>query len=560
MRHFRYCVVNFKAEPDVASTTMAPQKRDFILIVFIYAVLLLPSQVECAREKPNIVIFLADDMGYGDLQSFGNPLSHTPNIDRILQGGLKLTQAYSASSICSPARASLLTGRYPPRTGVWDEVTSVFLQKSIGGLPHSEITIPEMLAPQGYKSALVGKWHLGVGRQKEFLPLEHGFDRFLGFPYSHQNCPCETCFYPDGDCDSEYCKTDNAPCPLVLNNTIIEQPADMITLADRQAKAARSWIIDYSLSDTPFFLLYSFMHPHYPQFAGKRFRNSTIGGAYTDSLAEMDWQVGEVMDQLEKSGIIENTFVLFTSDNGPDVKLEGGFSGIFRCGKTSTFEGGFRVPTIAYWPGHIPTGVSTQLVSHLDIWPTLRRLSGSSPDEFDVTLDGFDISEVLFSNGNTTRSSMLYYDITPDPDIGPFAVRSNRYKAHFYAECTFMCDPDAIDEMCRAEFPITSLQSPLLFDILKDPKERVDLGKLSAYKTVVENLTMLMETESKKIVFAESVLKKTDSSYALCCKEDCEPFPYCCNCESTYSDNLFPVNNYNLRELSIKTHNCKTFT
>ncbi|XP_033106907.1 steryl-sulfatase-like [Anneissia japonica] len=272
-------------------------------------------------DKPNIVILLADDMGFGDLQSYGNPLSSTPHIDALERNGLKFTQFYSAAPMCSPSRAGLLTGRYPGRAGIWtngdnENATGVFTQVMTDGLPHQEVTIAEMLAKQGYMSALIGKWHLGIGRDREFLPLHHGFDEFFGIPVSHMDCPCNKCFFPLDDCDRETCIEYHAPCQLMLGDEIIEQPVNLINLAERQARAARSLIQKYSCTRTPFLLMYSFFHPHVPHFAGKPYRNSTLGGDYTDSLAELDWQVGEVMDELEKSGAIDNTLVIFTSDNG----------------------------------------------------------------------------------------------------------------------------------------------------------------------------------------------------------------------------------------------------
>ncbi|XP_033110811.1 arylsulfatase A-like, partial [Anneissia japonica] len=365
-------------------------------------IVLLSSAFWCDSSKPNIVIFVGDDVGFADVQAFGNPLSYTPNLDALLRDGLKLTQFYSASPICSPSRAGLLTGRYPVRTGVWNnDGNVVFHQKCTEGLPHSEVTIPEMLARQGYKSSLIGKWHLGVGYNREYLPLHHGFDNYFGIPHTHADCPCEKCFFPDDNCTSQDgCNYSQAPCQLMLGDEIIEQPVNLKELAERQARAARSWIREYACTGTPFFLMYAFMHTHLPHFAGKRFRNTTLGGEYTDSLAELDWQVGEVMDELKKSGVINNTLVIVTSDNGAALEdlTKGGFSGVLKCGKGSIFEGGVRAPTVAFWPGHISSGISTEFLSQLDIWPTLRSLSGSSADDFNVILDGFDFSDVLLRN------------------------------------------------------------------------------------------------------------------------------------------------------------------
>ncbi|XP_033106919.1 arylsulfatase A-like [Anneissia japonica] len=494
------------------------------------------------QEKPNIVIFLADDMGYGDLQHFGNPLSRTPNINYLTDNGLKLTQFYSAAPMCSPARAGLLTGRYPVRSGVWNSYPgsgSIFMQVMTDGLPHKEITIPEMLAKQDYKSALIGKWQLGVGRERQFLPTQHGFDFFFGIPNSHMDCPCiSKCFYPHDECNADHCRNDVAPCQLMLNDVIIEQPLNLLDIAARQARAARSFIQEKACTRTPFFLLYSFLHPHIPHFAGKLSRNSTLGGDYTDSLAELDWQVGEVMEELKNNGAIDNTLVIFTSDNGPALPyLElGGFSGAMKCGKHSTFEGGTRVPTIAYWKGRIPSGISTEFLSHLDIWPTLRSLSGSAPDDFDVILDGFDFSNTLFKNEESPRSSMLYYPDYPDPAIGPYAVRNKRYKAHFVTNCGKSCKYLGLsDEYCEMTF----YDPPLLYDLLLDPEERNNRNGLPESKQILLEMTLLLE--SYKVDFAKSILQATDPRSQLCCNPGCESFPSCCQCPSNYTKEMFPL-------------------
>ncbi|XP_033110812.1 arylsulfatase A-like [Anneissia japonica] len=506
-------------------------------------IVLLSSAFWCDCSKPNIVIFVADDMGFADVQAFGNPLSYTPNLDALLRDGLKFTQFYSASPICSPSRAGLLTGRYPVRTGVWnnEDHSAVFHQETTEGLPHTEVTIPEMLARQGYKSSLIGKWHLGVGYNREYLPLHHGFDNYFGIPHTHADCPCEKCFFPDDNCTSQDgCNYSHAPCQLMLGDEIIEQPVDLIKLAERQARAARSWIREYACTRTPFFLMYAFLHTHIPNFAGKRFRNTTLGGEYTDSLAELDWQVGEVMDELKKSGVINNTLVIVTSDNGAALGAvtKGGFSGVLRCGKGSTFEGGVRAPTVAFWQGRISSGISTEFLSQLDIWPTLRSLSGSSPDDFNVILDGFDFSDVLFRNEKSTRSSMLYYHTKPDPRFGPYAVRNERYKAHFIVDCEEACERSTSQSDCTSTFH----DPPLLYDLLLDPEERLDLSKFEEFQQIVQDMTNLRLQESRKVQFAKSVLKATDEDVQLCCDPGCQPFPSCCQCASNYTEEMFPLN------------------
>ncbi|XP_071959909.1 arylsulfatase A-like [Antedon mediterranea] len=380
-------------------------KAAFTYMVFhiSFFLVLLKCSVCRLQNKPNIVIFLADDLGYGDLQATGNPISDTPNIDILYRDGLKLTQFYSSASICSPSRAGLLTGRYPVRSGFWitDEYLPLLTLSSPLGLPLNETTIAELVADQGYKSALIGKWHLGVGRNREFLPKHHGFDHFFGLPVSvyHSGCPPHICFPPDVPCVTTDCTSTEPPLPLFLEDEIIEQPVNLLTLIERQTIAARSWVTEFSESSNPFLLMYWFLQPHVPHFASSRFHNSTLGGDYTDSLAEMDWQIGDIITKLKEIGQFDNTLFLFTSDNGPDKSsgFQGGSSGPFRCGKFSEFEGGTRVPGVVYWPSRIAPGISKELISHLDIFPTIASLIGSSVDN--IQLDGYDISDVLFNMG-----------------------------------------------------------------------------------------------------------------------------------------------------------------
>lgn len=209
-------------------------------------------------------------------------------------------------------RASLLTGRQPPRSGMYP---GVLYPQSSGGLPLDEITIAEILKPLNYKTGIVGKWHLGVGKNNTFMPTNQGFDYYYGIPYTHDMCPCVTCFYPNESCYYN-CNTKVVSCPLFENNKIVQQPTDFVTLADDLVVKAKSFITESVSNQQPFFLYYAFHHTHNPQFAGKNFRNRTIRGSFGDSLAEMDWNIGEIINQLNESGIENNTLVFFTSDNG----------------------------------------------------------------------------------------------------------------------------------------------------------------------------------------------------------------------------------------------------
>jgi arylsulfatase A len=332
--------------------------------------------------KPNIVIILADDLGYGDIGTYGATDIRTPNIDGLAANGLKLTSFYSASPVCSPTRAALITGRYPRRLGI----DHVFFPESFTGIPSDEVTIAEALKGNGYRTAIFGKWHLGHHRQ--FLPLQNGFDEYYGIPYS--NDMMGVAYLRGNDVDS-----------IKVNQRYITQTYTK--------EAVR--FIDQN-KDKPFFLYVTHNMPHVPIYASPKFEGKSKRGLYGDVIEELDWSVGEVVKALKKNGLEENTLVVFTSDNGPWLifDVEGGSAGPLRQGKGTTFEGGQRVPTVAYWPGKIkPGSVYDDLASQLDFYPTIISLTGSQKTQTKKPLDGEDISPVLFGTGKRKGDEFAYY-------------------------------------------------------------------------------------------------------------------------------------------------------
>jgi len=332
--------------------------------------------------KPNIVVILADDLGYGDIGTFGATDVRTPNIDGLAANGIKLTSFYSASPVCSPTRAALITGRYPRRLGI----DHVFFPESFTGIPAEEVTIAEALKGNGYRTAIFGKWHLGHHRQ--YLPLQNGFDEYYGIPYS--NDMMGVAYLRGNDVDS-----------IKVNQNYITQTYTK--------EAVR--FIDQN-KDKPFFLYITHNMPHVPIYASPKFEGKSKRGLYGDVIEELDWSVGEVVKALKKNGLEENTLVVFTSDNGPWLifDVEGGSAGPLRQGKGTTFEGGQRVPTVAYWPGKIKPGtVYDDLATHLDFYPTIISLTGSQKTQTKKPLDGEDISPVLFGTGKRKGDEFAYY-------------------------------------------------------------------------------------------------------------------------------------------------------
>ncbi len=347
--------------------------------------LLFLAALSCTSEKqrpPNIIHIFADDLGYGDLSCFGAKDIHTPNIDRIANEGIKFTEFYSAANVCSPSRAGLLTGRLPQRMGI----NGVFFPESFSGLPTHEITIAEKLKEANYSTGIVGKWHLG--HQYKYLPLQRGFDSYFGIPYSND---MESVVYMDG-------------------NEVVEFEVDQHYTTKTYTEKAVDFIDLHK--DKPFFLYLAHNMPHVPIYASENFEGTSKRGLYGDVIQEIDWSVGKVLDKLENEGLLENTLIVFSSDNGPWLVMEdhGGSAGNLREGKQFSFEGGMRVPTVAMWKGQINAGsVYENLASQMDWFPTILTLAGLEKDN-SVPLDGRDLTDVLLNDGKREDDSYLYFD------------------------------------------------------------------------------------------------------------------------------------------------------
>ncbi|XP_064621984.1 arylsulfatase-like [Lineus longissimus] len=427
-------------------------------------------------KKPNFIIFLADDMGYGDISSHGHPSQEYGAIDKLAAEGMRFTHWYSADVVCTPSRAALLTGRYPLRYGLSGGVR-VLLPHHFSGLPKSEITIAEALKDVGYNTGIVGKWHLGINEATRtdggHLPHNHGFN------YVGSILP----FTLVWDCDTSKVHMEEANrhrCFLYQNTTIIQQPIDLHNLSSRFLHDAKAFLHDNA--DHPFFLYYPLPQTHTPMFNMPQFANKSRRGRYGDQINEMAWTISEIMDTLKTLRLDEDTLVLFLSDHGPhsEVCSEGGDAGMLRGGKLSFFEGGIRVPAIAHWPGKIkPASVSHDVISTMDIFPTILELAGAK--EQDQLLDGQSITDILFEKGHKSHE-ILFYHLERDV----LAVRYNNFKIHFKA--AGLPTEKFIKHFCPGGFPTKSVMlgenhivalpfdSPLVYDVERDPGERYPLN------------------------------------------------------------------------------------
>ena len=436
----------------MTSRSAAPIAATTLLMLALFT----GCAVENATTAPNVVIIFLDDVGYGDLGTYGHPTIRTPNMDRMAAEGVKLTGFYAAAPSCSPSRAGLLTGRYPVRAGIlW-----ALGPEEENGLPADEWTLAEALNERGYHTAAIGKWHLGSW--PGLLPTEHGFDSFFGLLYSN-------------DMIRPWVNTDR-PLELYRDTEAIEHPVDQATLTRRYTEESVRFIEASAAREEPFFLYLAHSMAHVPLYRSPEFEGRSAGGKYGDVIEELDWSVGRVLETLEAAGLSENTFVFLTSDNGPWAEMpdrmfseghiqpwDAGTAGPLRGSKASTWEGGLRVPAIAWWPGRLPAGRSSpELGTVMDLFPTIASLAGSAAAP-DRPFDGRDIMPWL--EGVEPSPNELFFYVNPDVVRG---VRDARWKV--------LVRRPSPEEDLRAE----------LYDLESDPYERFDVA--AEHADVVERL------------------------------------------------------------------------
>lgn len=452
------------------------------LATAVVALLPLRAAAPAPEPPPNIVLILADDLGYGDLGCYGARGYRTPNLDRLAAQGTRFTSFYVAQAVCSASRAALLTGCYPNRIGILGALGP----NSKTGINPAERTLAEVLKTCGYATAIFGKWHLGDA--PEFLPTRHGFDEYFGLPYSNDMWP----FHPDYvnlPSDAARRKQGYPDLPLYEGERVAIRPvtaAHQAQLTTWYTERAADFIARHR--DRPFFLYLPHAMPHVPLFASEKFRGKSRAGLYADVIREIDWSVGEILKALRRHGLEERTLVIFTSDNGPWLLYgnHAGSAGPLREGKATTFEGGVRVPFIARWSGRIPRGrVCGELATTMDLLPTLARLAGAELPR-DRCLDGRDIGPLLRGEpGARTPHEAFYYYWGRELQ----AVRSGPWKLHFPHTYPRPDPPGADGRPGR----YTELRiGPALFNLETDPGETRDVA--AQHPDVVRRLEALAET------------------------------------------------------------------
>ena len=343
--------------------------------------------------KPNIILINCDDLGYGDLGCYGSTANKTPALDRMAVEGLRFTDFYMASPVCSPSRGAMMTGCYPPRIefGLFEGMGVLFPGQGVGLNP-SEITIARLLKDAGYATMHIGKWH--CGDQEPFMPTAHGFDHYFGLPYSN-------------DMGRQATRNNFPPLPLMCDNELVEPQPDQASLTERYLEHSVRFIRDHK--DAPFFLYLAHMYVHVPHYAPERFKKQSYNGEYGACVECVDWCTDVILNELKTLGIQDNTLVIFTSDNGSRGD-RGGSNRPLRGAKASTFEGGMRVPCIMYWPGHIPAGsVVSDMAWSMDFYKTLAELGGATVPG-DRIIDGANIlATVLDPKVRIADRPFFYY-------------------------------------------------------------------------------------------------------------------------------------------------------
>ncbi|MDI9877704.1 sulfatase [Flectobacillus sp. LFS242W] len=447
-------------------------------------------------KTPNIVLIFMDDLGYGDIGANGATNYQTPNIDKMASEGIRFTNFLAAQAVCSASRAALLTGCYPNRIGF----SGALAPTSTIGINANETTLAEVLKEKGYKTAIYGKWHLG--HQKQFLPLQHGFDEYFGLPYSNDMWPVD---YDGSPAPEGHFKKKAYPTlPLIQNNERIE---DITTLEQQGMLTSRytEKAVDFIKrnKNNPFFLYLPHSMPHVPINASPRFRGKSQQGLYGDVIMEIDWSIGEVLKALKANGLDQNTLVIVTSDNGPWLNYgnHAGSSGGYREGKGTSYEGGQRVPCVMRWKGTMPEGlVCNKLSSTIDLLPTIAKFCQAKLPSNKI--DGLDISELLKGNLSAEpRKSFYYYYRKNSLE----AVRKGNWKlvlAHNGRTYEgFQPGNDGYPGQVNENSPVPMA----LYDLRRDPGERYDVQK--TYPKIVEELLQLAEEAREDL--GDDITQKT---------------------------------------------------
>ncbi|XP_026157037.1 steryl-sulfatase [Mastacembelus armatus] len=560
--------------------------------------LLLLLELSCGSlqesSKPNFVLMMVDDLGIGDLGCYGNKTLRTPNIDQLAQEGMKLTHHIAAAPLCTPSRAAFLTGRYPIRSGMaGSSGHDVFIFNAVsGGLPSQEVTFAKIAKQQGYKTALIGKWHLGLNCETSHdhchHPKVHGFDYFFGIPLTnlrdcqpghgtvfqiHKYLPYGSIaivlvtaailhyigiitirrrlvlglltllVIVTGLIVGFIMVVPYFNCVLMRDSRVVEQPFTSENLTQRMTQEAVDFI--ERNSGRPFLLFFSFIQVHTAMFASAAFRGKSRHGIYGDAVQEVDWSVGQIVQTVDRLRLTENTLFYLTSDQGAHLEeisvrgeVHSGWNGIYKAGKATNWEGGIRVPGILRWLGKIPSGGQVdEPTSNMDLFPTVIRLSGASVPE-DREIDGHDLMDLLQRRAERSNHEFLFHycntylnAVRWHPQNSSSVWKAFYFTPNFYPETSTACFHTHLC-FCTSSY-VTYHDPPLLFDLSRDPSETTPLTPDTepAFHSILAAIKEATERHQATVRPVESQLTPGSVMWKPWLQPCCSTFGQFCQCQ-----------------------------
>ncbi|OCT91077.1 steryl-sulfatase isoform X1 [Xenopus laevis] len=576
--------------------------QPWIRTLFIAYVL----RASCAySSRPNFLLIMVDDLGIGDVGCYGNKTIRTPNIDRLAEEGVMFTQHLAASPLCTPSRAAFMTGRYPIRSGMASESRmGVFIfSASSGGLSTEELTFATLLKKVGYSTAIIGKWHLGLNCEKsdDFChhPRSHGFDYFYGITNTNLrdcipghgsvfvagaakyiqatfqisflalftlvlisysgllNVPWKLIFYIVsvtslllGAVIFFFWNFQYLNCVLMRNDKIIQQPLVFDNLTQRITREALQYI--KSNKDTPFLLFVSYVQVHTALYASQDFIGKSNHGIYGDATEEVDWSVGELLNELDRSHLQNKTVVYFTSDNGAHLEeisssgeVHGGCNGIYKGGKSTSWEGGIRVPGLFRWPGMLESGmVINEPTSNMDIFPTVLKLAGS-PLPQDRIIDGHDLMPLMQGERATSEREFLFHYCNAYLNAVRWNQRNSTsiWKAFYFTPNFHPKDSNGCFAshvcFCFGSF-VTVHDPPLLYDLSKDPEEKNPLTPQTEphFSEILKTIQHATETHKKTLQAVDNQLSWDNVIWKPWLQMCCSSWTEFCYCDYDYDFKL----------------------
>ncbi|XP_028252827.1 steryl-sulfatase isoform X2 [Parambassis ranga] len=544
--------------------------------------------------KPNFVLMMVDDLGIGDLGCYGNKTLRTPNIDQMALEGVKLTQHIAAASVCSPSRAAFLTGRYPIRSGVvgTSQLVVFIFNGASGGLPNQEVTLANIAKQQGYETALIGKWHLGLNCNTSedhcHHPDAHGFNYFFGItltnlrdcmsgqgtifqfrkylPYKSLAVVFVTAVVLHGSriltirrglvlgllslavllaglVAGFLAVVPYFNCILLRDHEIAEQPFTHENLTQRMTREAVDFI--ERNSDRPFLLYFPFILVHTALFTSAEFRGTSRHGIYGDAVHEVDWSVGQIMQTLDRLGLRDNTLLYLTSDQGAHLEevsasgeVHAGWNGIYKAGKGTNWEGGIRVPGVLSWPGKIPAGIQIdEPTSNMDLFPTVVKLSGGSVPQ-DRKIDGHDLMDLLQGRVDKSNHEFLFHYCNAEISAVRWHPRDSNsvWKAFYFTPNFYPKDQQACFHthlcFCTPSY-VTYHDPPLLFDLSRDPSETTVLTPETepAFRSILATMEEATEKHRRSVKPMEHQLSLGNYIWKPWLQPCCSTFSQLCQCQ-----------------------------